>query len=91
MPYIKPERRAVFFPENEPGITIVEPEQMQHVGELNYLITGLCSHWFQTHGANYQAINDVLGALEGAKLEFYRRVAAPYEDKKIKENGDVYS
>jgi hypothetical protein len=40
---------------------------------------------------DYQAINDCLGALEGAKLELYRRVAAPYEDRKIQENGDVYS
>ena len=28
--------------------------------------------------------------LECAKLELYRRVAAPYEDEKIDQNGDVY-
>ncbi len=28
--------------------------------------------------------------LETAKLEFYRRVAGPYEDAKISENGEVY-
>jgi len=33
---------------------------------------------------------DAIGALECAKLELYRRVAAPYEDTKIAENGDVY-
>lgn len=33
---------------------------------------------------------EIGGAIECAKLEFYRRVAAPYEDKKIAENGDVY-
>jgi len=38
----------------------------------------------------YQNINDLLGALEGAKLELYRRVAAPYEDEKVESNGDVY-
>jgi len=32
---------------------------------------------------------DVLGALECAKLEFYRRLVAVYEDVKIRENGDV--
>jgi len=32
-----------------------------------------------------------MGALEGAKLEFYRRVVVPYEEKKMKENGDVYN
>jgi hypothetical protein len=34
---------------------------------------------------------DVVGALECAKLELYRRLAAPYEDQKIKLNGDAYS
>ena len=29
-------------------------------------------------------------ALECAKLELYRRLAAPYEDEKRKETGDVY-
>jgi hypothetical protein len=31
-----------------------------------------------------------VGALEQAKDEFRRRVVHPYEDLKIKENGDVY-
>jgi len=31
-----------------------------------------------------------VGVLECAKMELYRRVAAPYEDKKKEENGDVY-
>jgi len=39
---------------------------------------------------NYQTINDIIGALEGAKLEFYRRIAIPYENAKLTENGDVY-
>lgn len=32
---------------------------------------------------------DVIGALEGAKLEFYRRIAGGYEDLAIIRNGDV--
>lgn len=59
-------------------------------GDLNYLFTRLAWEYFQRNGPNYTTINDVIGALESAKLEFYRRVAAPYEDKKIVENGDVY-
>ena len=42
-----------------------------------------------TQESNYQAINDIIGALESAKLEFYRRPVAIYEDKKIIENGDI--
>lgn len=60
-------------------------------GELNYAITRLLDQYLRDKGLSYLYINDCLGALEGAKLEFYRRVAVPYEDKKIKENGDVYS
>ena len=32
----------------------------------------------------------MVGVLECAKLELYRRMAAPYEDEKIEDNGDVY-
>jgi hypothetical protein len=59
-------------------------------GELNYQITTLLLGYVDEHGLRYATINDCLGALEGAKLEFYRRLAGPYEDQKITENGDVY-
>jgi hypothetical protein len=59
-------------------------------GELNYLITRvLIDHWNRGQ-QNYQVINDIIGALEGAKLEFYRRIVVPYEEQKIDTNGDVY-
>lgn len=32
----------------------------------------------------------LVGCIGCAKAEFYRRVVAPYEDKNIEENGDVY-
>jgi hypothetical protein len=59
-------------------------------GELNYVITNVCIEYMNTKGKNYQTVNDIVGALENAKLEFYRRIAAPYEDLKIQQNGDVY-
>ena len=31
-----------------------------------------------------------MGALEGVKLEMYRRKISAYEDRKIEMNGDVY-
>jgi hypothetical protein len=61
-----------------------------NAGELNYLITRLCITFMHDNGQSYQNINNVVGALEGAKMEFYRRYAAPYENTKIIENGDVY-
>lgn len=60
------------------------------VGELNYCITRLMIE-FCHNNLSYVDINDVIGAVECAKLEFYRRMAVPYEDQKILENGDVYT
>jgi len=60
------------------------------VGELNYAITTLIKNYQEYKGLRYQTINDIVGALEGAKCEYYRRVAIPYENEKIKSNGDVY-
>ena len=82
MPYVKPEDRAAL----EKGSASPETP-----GELNYCITKLLDRYLQAKGLSYQHINDCLGALEGAKLEFYRRIVAPYEDTKIQANGDVYS
>jgi hypothetical protein len=81
MPYIdKPRRRAL----------IIEREVPATTGELNFLLTREVIAYVVAHGLCYRSINDVLGALEGAKQEFYRRVAVPYEDVKRAENGDVY-
>jgi len=60
------------------------------VGELNYLISKLVDGYLMGRGISYNTLNDAIGVLECAKLELYRRVAVPYENKKISENGDVY-
>jgi hypothetical protein len=56
-------------------------------GVLNYSISVLLG---QLYSKKYSEINEAVGMLDCSKLEFYRRFAAPYEDTKIKENGDVY-
>lgn len=58
-------------------------------GQLNYSITLLIMDFLGKKGLNYQTINDIVGALESAKAEFQRRTVIPYEDKKIRENGDL--
>jgi len=57
---------------------------------LNYVFTQVITEYLDNNGESYQTINDIVGALECCKLELYRRIVAPYEDQKIKENGDVY-
>ena len=85
MPYIKNNDREKF----RRILGIIKATPPENAGELNYLITKLCHLYVEAKGERYQQYNDVLGALEGVKAELYRRKIAPYEDKKIKENGDV--
>lgn len=61
----------------------------KNAGELNFILTLISHRYWEENGRNYQAFNDIIGALEGCKLELYRRKVAPYEDSKIEENGDV--
>jgi len=80
MPYIKADRR----PELNQG------ECPKNAGELNYILTKEIDRYRREHGDSYAVFNDIMGAIEGAKLEFYRRKVVPYENIKITENGDVY-
>lgn len=80
MPYIKQSQREVI------NSTRKVPDD---AGELNYLITMITHNYVRKHGERYQTYNDILGALEGAKLELYRMRIAPYENKKLEENGDL--
>ena len=59
-------------------------------GELNYKLTLVILDYLAIHGRSYQICNDIVGALDNCKDEFRRRVQHPYEDEKIKINGDVY-
>ena len=81
MPYVTKQRRR--------ELKRVKP--MSHPGDLNYEITALMDKYIQGVGLSYQTINNLVGALDCAKMELYRRIAAPYEDIKIRENGDVYT
>jgi hypothetical protein len=81
MPYIKQERRDAILAGGKP----------QDAGELNFAISVLVDNYLKAKGGiRYSHLNEVIGAMDCAKLELYRRVAAPYEDEKIEENGDVY-
>ena len=85
MPYIDTQARE----------RLVETEQPLNAGEIQYMIAVMIKDYLAyiktTKGKyRYQDLNDILGALNGANIEFYRRVVAPYENDKIDENGDCY-
>lgn len=87
MPYIREEHRwTVDGPINELLAQLDRHAPDDVPGLVNYIVTRLLLARFQH---SYRAFAVGVGVLETCKLEFYRRHAAPYEDKKIKENGDV--
>lgn len=86
MPYISVNDRMWYEPQLKKLCNFLIRGQPGH---LNYLITSLVRSYLGDH-PRYADYNEVLGALEAAKLELYRRMVAPYENAKIAENGDVY-
>lgn len=80
MPYIEQEARRRL------GVT----REAHSAGELNYLLTGVALDYCDRQGYSYNTFNEVVGALECAKQEFYRKIVVPYEDVKCEQNGDVY-
>ena len=64
-------------------------EQIYTAGELQYAIAVMIKSFMERKGLNYQNCNDIMGALAGAQMEFYRRTVSKYEDQKIEQNGDV--
>lgn len=80
MPYIPQGRRLELF---EGGV-------VETAGELNFLLTSFVINYTISKGMSYATFNEVVGVLESAKLEYYRRMVAPYENIKAAENGDVY-
>jgi hypothetical protein len=87
MPYIKQERRLELDKDNQLEMIGLGCEGE---GELNFVLTSICKGYLEKLGMkSYARFNQVVGAIECCKLELYRRRVAPYEDLKIKENGDV--
>lgn len=57
-------------------------------GELAYVLYKTCLDYLP-EDPRYYNLNEVMGALECARQEFYRQQVAPYEDTKIEANGDI--
>ena len=80
MPYIQKKERDALLDGQVPS----------NAGQLNYMIHRLIFDYINRSGKCYQTLNDVIGVLECVKQELYRRSVAPYEDRKIIDNGEVY-
>lgn len=59
-------------------------------GVINYFISRFLWCVLKQIGESYTNFNMLIGVLECAKLELYRRKVSVYETQKLHENGDVY-
>jgi hypothetical protein len=82
MPYIKQERRA----ELNGIVADMERRKVEPNGDLNYLLFKFCHRTVKPSYNNYK---NFIAELNECVAEIRRRFLAPYEDQKIKENGDV--
>ena len=90
MPYIKQKKRDELDPHLKAIAKILVGQNAQYVaGNLNYVITKLILQLWD-NCRSYHMGNAIVGALHCAAAEFIRRSLSPYEDDKIKQNGDVY-
>ena len=84
MPYIKQDKRAIL------DSCLAElAGKVATGGELNYCFYKLSCLLMERMGESYDNYSMCSSAMEHAKLEWYRRRVAPYEDRKIVENGDI--
>jgi hypothetical protein len=84
MPYIRKGIRKVLDPPiDELNETLCIPTS----GEIAYVIFRIVDKFYGN--ANFAGLAEGIGVLDCVKEEFRRRRLNPYEDKKMKENGDV--
>ena len=87
MPYITQEDRPQYDEVIAELTRLLKGKPPESVdGHLNYVVTRIIK---EVYPLRYYHINKAMGVLECIQHEFYRRVAAPYEDTKIEQNGDV--
>ena len=95
MPYIDELKRQVLDPSIDTLHELLvhmetdDPDNNME-GNLNYLLTRLFQMVYgDQNSTRYSSINDAMGVLECVKQEFYRKVAAPYENQKEHDNGEI--
>ena len=87
MPYIPNDQRPVLDDKMDDLINHLASLPLEEQdGALNYTFTRIIR---KIYPRRYRHLNRALGVLSAVTQELYRRVIGPYEDEKIKENGDV--
>ncbi len=87
MPYIKQDQRPAIDQLVNPLINHLKSLPIEDQdGSLNYAVTKIIKN---VYPQKYFHFNRALGVLTAITHELYRKIVGPYEDTKIKENGDV--
>ena len=81
MPYIKQERREhiIKHANIDALFYYIQP------GDLAYILF----EYALSLSPSFASYSQLMGELECAKQEIYRRIIAKYENEKIRENGDI--
>ena len=82
MPYVTQKRRA----ELDPVVQLMAKVDVKADGDLNYILFAYARYGIKH---SYNSLKNYIGELNETTAEIRRRILAPYEDTKIKENGDV--
>jgi len=95
VPYIPQHDRKVL----DPTIKLLQQSVLQFArdgvdvsGRINYIITKLIvTVYGDCFSTTYKQINEAMGILSCVQQEYYRKVAAPYENQKEYDNGSIVS
>ena len=74
-------------PYSNPYNDLTQEELLTVIGDINYTFSRVAAGLMGD--VTYGKIAMITGVLENIKQEFYRRVAQPYENTKIAQNGDI--
>lgn len=88
MPYITQDSRQKYNTLVD-ELTLKLEKNGNKIGDINYCFSRLIWSVFLKN-PSYVLGNSLIGVLECIKLEMYRRLMGPYEDKKLNENGDLF-
>lgn len=82
MPYVREGRRDWL----DEVVECMEKKGLEMDGDLNYILFKYAKHHVPR---SYNNLKDFIAELNECVAEVRRRLLAPYEDRKIEENGDV--
>lgn len=82
MPYIKQERRK----ELESILIEMKNKNVIADGDLNYILYAYC---LRNISKSYNSLKNYCGELRQTAIEIERKILGHYEDRKIKENGEI--